>query len=590
MTTTSRPTSGRAPLSTSSGTPWQPGIAASALVGLVAMGLAIGIAELLAALGTWLGWVSTAASPLTSLGTTFIHLTPEWLKEYAIRTFGQNDKEALRIGMYVTLFLVALVIGLVARRSPRIAAGLTVVLILVTIAAIYSVTGATAFDALPIIIGGAAGVYLLVTTFRRTVDPQLLTRRPAVIDVPTDGATTAADAPHYLGGADGELYDAKPGTSGDQHPMLAASRKGSSPAVGAVRGGLDRRQFFRLAGIGAAVAVAAGAVSRWIPSTAQVTASRAKAVVPVPSSRQAVPAGVDFGINGLTPYQTPTADFYRVDTAFVAPNVTAEEWSLKIHGKVAKEITINYDDLIARPQIERNITLTCVSNPIGGNLAGNATWIGARIDDLLKEAGPDSGADCVLCRSKDGFTLTAPLDALTDGRDAMLAVAMNGEILPVNHGFPVRMVVPGLYGYVSATKWVVDMKVSNFAEESAYWTDRGWSDHGPIKTATRIDVPKAFAQFPAGDVTLAGVAWAQHRGIQKVEIQIDDGPWQQAELAGDTSVDTWRQWKYVWKATSGTHTVQSRATDGTGAVQTDQVRDVLPNGASGYDSRSIVIA
>ena len=586
MTTTSRPTSGRAPLSTSSGTPWQPGIAASALVGLVAMGIAVGIAELLAALGTWLGWVSTAASPLTSLGTTFIHLTPEWLKEYAIRTFGQNDKEALRIGMYVTLFLVALVIGLVARRSPRIAAGLTVVLILVTIAAIYSVTGATAFDALPIIIGGAAGVYLLVMIFRRTVDPQLLTRRPAVIDVPT----TAAEAPHYLGGADGELYDAKPGTSGDQHPMLAASRNGSSPAVGPVRGGLDRRQFFRLAGIGAAVAVAAGAVSRWIPSTAQVTASRAKAVVPVPSSRQAVPAGVDFGINGLTPYQTPTADFYRVDTAFVAPNVTAEEWSLKIHGKVAKEITINYDDLIARPQIERNITLTCVSNPIGGNLAGNATWIGARIDDLLKEAGPDSGADCVLCRSKDGFTLTAPLDALTDGRDAMLAVAMNGEILPVNHGFPVRMVVPGLYGYVSATKWVVEMKVSNFAEESAYWTDRGWSDHGPIKTATRIDVPKAFAQFPAGDVTLAGVAWAQHRGIEKVEIQIDDGPWQQAELAGDTSVDTWRQWKYVWKATSGTHTVQSRATDGTGAVQTEQVRDVLPNGASGYDSRSIVIA
>ena len=178
---------------------------------------------------------------------------------------------------------------------------------------------------------------------------------------------------------------------------------------------------------------------------------------------------------------------------------------------------------------------------------------------------------------------------MTDGRDALLAVAMNGEILPVNHGFPVRMVVPGLYGYVSATKWVVDMKVSNFAEESAYWTDRGWADHGPIKTATRIDVPKAFAQLPAGDVTLAGVAWAQHRGITKVEIQIDDGPWQQAELAGDASVDTWRQWKYVWKATSGTHTVQSRATDGTGAVQTDQVRDVLPNGASGYDSRSIVI-
>jgi DMSO/TMAO reductase YedYZ molybdopterin-dependent catalytic subunit len=597
MTTTSRPTPGRAPLRNPSGASWQPGVAVSALIGLVAMGLAIGVAELLAALGTWVGWVSTAASPITSLGTTFIHLTPEWLKEYAIRTFGQNDKQALRVGMYITLFLVALIIGMVARRSPRIAAVLTVVLVLITIAAIYSVNGATAFDALPIIVGGAAGVYLLVTVFRRTVDPELLTQRPGTIGVATGTSTgfssdssptaqPAGDSGPYTIAADGELYDAKPGTSGDQHPMLAASRGGSTPS----RSGLDRRQFFRLAGIGAAVAVAAAAVSRWIPSTAQVTASRAKAVVPVPSSRQTVPAGVDFGINGLTPYQTPTADFYRVDTAFVPPNVTAEEWSLKIHGKVAKEISLNYNDLIARPQIERNITLTCVSNPIGGDLAGNATWIGARIDDLLKEAGPDSGADCVLCRSHDGFTLTAPLDALTDGRDAMLAVAMNGEVLPVNHGFPVRMVVPGLYGYVSATKWVVDMKVSNFAEESAYWTDRGWSDHGPIKTATRIDVPKAFAQFPAGDVTLAGVAWAQHRGINKVEIQIDDGPWQQAELANDTSVDTWRQWKYVWKATSGTHTIQSRATDGTGEVQTDQVRDVLPNGASGYDSRSIVIA
>lgn len=589
MTTTSRPTPGRAPLSTSSGAPWQPGIAVSALIGLVAMGLAIGLAELLAALGTWLGWVSTAASPVTSLGTTFIHLTPEWLKEYAIRTFGQNDKEALRIGMYVTLFLVALVVGIVARRSPRVAAALTVVLVLVTIAAIYSVSGAIAFDALPIIIGGAAGIYVLVTIFRRTVDPQILTRRPAAAEVEPGTPTPvqpAGDSAPYSIAADGELYDAKPGTSGDQHPMLAASRSRSTP----VRRGVDRRQFFRLAGVGAVVAVAAGALSRWIPSTAQVTASRAKAVVPVPSSRLPEPAGVDFGISGLTPYKTSTADFYRVDTAFVAPNVTAEEWSLKIHGKVAKEISIDYNDLIARPQIERDITLTCVSNPIGGNLAGNATWIGARIDDLLKEALPDSGADCVLCTSKDGFTLTAPLDALTDGRDAILAVAMNGEILPVNHGFPVRMVVPGLYGYVSATKWVVDMKVSNFAEESAYWTDRGWADHGPIKTATRIDVPKAFAQFPAGDVTLAGVAWAQHRGIKKVEIQVDDGPWQQAELAGDASVDTWRQWKFVWKATSGTHTVQSRATDGTGAVQTNQVRDVLPNGASGYDSRSIVIA
>ncbi len=588
MTTTSRPTPNRAPASKSSGAPWQPGVVVSALVGLVAMGLAIGIAELISAIGVWLAALSTASSPINSLGTTFIHLTPEWLKEYAIRTFAQHDKDALRVGMYVTLFVVSLIIGVIARRSPRIAAGVTVLLILVTIAAIYTTTGAIAFDALPILVGGAAGIYLLVTVFRRTVDPVIMAGVPAGKNSQT-GEAPVVPAPTAVDDANGQLYDTKPGTSGDQHPMALASTTGSAAPAAGSRPGMDRRQFFRLAAIGAVVAVAAGAVSRWIPSTAQVSASRAKAVVPVPISKQTVPADVDFDINGITPYVTPNGSFYRVDTAFVPPNVTAEEWGLKIHGLVNKEVNIDYAALVARPQIERDITLTCVSNPVGGNLAGNATWIGTRLDTLLAEAGPTSGADCVLFRSKDGFTQTAPLDALTDGRDAILAVAMNGEILPIEHGFPVRMVVPGLYGYVSACKWIVDMKVSRFADESAYWTQRGWSDHGPIKTASRIDVPKGFAQFPAGDVTVAGVAWAQHRGISKVEVQIDDGPWQTAELAGDASVDTWRQWKYLWKATSGTHTVQSRATDGKGVVQTSEVRDVLPNGATGYDSRSIVI-
>jgi len=587
MTITAKPNPGKGPARTGTATqPWQPGLPLSAVVGLAALGLAIGIAELLSALGVWLGWLTTASSPIQSLGTTFIHLTPEWLKEYAIRTFGSHDKVALRVGMYLTLLVVALIVGVVGRLSPRIAAAITAVLIVVTLAAILTTTGVIAFDALPIILGGAAGIYLLVTVFRRTVQPALLTAGAPTgekVVVGTSIAAPASTEPEL-----GALFDTKPGSSGDQHPMALAGQRGTT-ASPARRAGIDRRQFFRVAGIGLAVAVVAGAVARWIPSSAAVTASRAQAIVPVPLAKQAMAADVNFAVKGITPYLTPTADFYRVDTAFVPPNVTSQEWGLKIHGMVDKEININYGQLIARPQIERNITLTCVSNPVGGDYAGNATWIGARIDDLLKEAGPQSGADCVLCRSSDGFTLTAPLDALTDGRDALLAVAMNGEVLPVEHGFPVRMVVPGLYGYVSATKWIVDMKVSKFSQESAYWTQRGWADHGPIKTATRIDVPKAFAQFPAGDVMIAGVAWAQHRGIKKVEVQIDGGAWQPAELAGDASIDTWRQWKYTWKATSGTHAVQVRATDGTGAVQTSSVADVLPNGASGYDSRSIVI-
>lgn len=595
MTTTSRPTPAPGSASTASvRRPWQPGIAVSALVGVVAMALAIAVAELISALGVWLGWLSSASSAITSLGNTFIKLTPEWLKEYAIRTFGSHDKDALRVGMYVTLLIVALIIGVIARYSPRIAAVVTVLLVVVTLAAIFTTTGVVAFDALPIIVGGAVGIYLLVTVFRRTVDPEILTvSRPSLsasgsdISRPVTSDASASTMAVEPGPADGDLYDPKLGSSGDSHPMALAGRW--STPVTSLRSGMDRRQFFRLAAIGAVVAVATGAISRWIPSTAAVSASRAKAIVPKPSSTQTIPAGVDFKINGITPYVTANSGFYRVDTAFVPPNVTAEEWGLKIHGLVDKEISINYADLVKRPQIERTITLTCVSNPVGGNYAGNATWIGARIDDLLKEAGPNGGADCVLCTSKDGFTLTAPLDALTDGRDAILAVAMNGQVLPIDHGFPVRMVVPGLYGYVSATKWVVDMKLSKFSDESAYWTQRGWADHGPIKTAARIDVPKAFAQFPAGDVVLGGVAWAQHRGINKVEVQVDDGPWMAAELAGDVSIDTWRQWKYTWKATKGTHSVQARATDGTGAVQTSKVADVIPNGASGYDSRSIVI-
>ncbi len=554
MATTSRPT--RSEFSTgASGTPWQPRVVLAGLVGVVAMGLAVGVAELLSAFGVWVGVLSTASSPILSLGTTFIHLTPEWLKEYAIRTFGQHDKDALRVGMYVTLFVVAVLIGIVARRSPRVAAAVTVLLVLVTVAAVYTTTGAVAFDAAPILAGGALGVYLLVTVFRRSVGGQM---------------TPATEPIGAAGNA---------GAAADERMAVGPQR----------RSGVDRRQFFRLAAIGAVVAAAAGAVSRWIPSTAEVLASRAKAVVPVPVSAQPVPAGTDFRIAGLTPYVTATDGFYRVDTAFVPPNVTAEQWSLRIHGLVDKEITIGYADLIARPQIQRMITLTCVSNPVGGDLAGNATWIGARIADLLEEAGPQSGADCVLSTSVDGFTVTTPLDALTDGRDALLAVAMNGEVLPVAHGFPVRMVVPGLYGYVSATKWVTDLKVTTFATETAYWTARGWSDHGPIKTASRIDVPRGSAPLSSGPVTIAGMAWAQHRGINKVEVRVDDGPWQTTELAGDTSADTWRQWKYVWAATPGTHTISSRATDGTGTPQTSTIRDVLPDGATGYPTRTVTV-
>ena len=262
--------------------------------------------------------------------------------------------------------------------------------------------------------------------------------------------------------------------------------------------------------------------------------------------------------------------------------MTTDEWQLHIHGMVDKEVTISYADLIAMPSIERMVTLTCVSNEVGGDLAGNASWQGVRIADVLKSAGPQAGADCVLSTSVDGFTVTTPLEALTDDRDALFAFGMNGEPLPIEHGFPVRQVVPGLYGYVSATKWVVDLKVTTFADETAYWTSRGWSAQAPVKTASRIDVPKSFAQVSKGTVAIAGMAWAQHRGITGVQVQVDDGDWQDATLSGEVSADTWRQWVYQWDATAtGQHTIRCRAIDSTGTVQTEQIQGVIPDGATG---------
>ena len=569
-------------------TPWLPGVFAAAGVGLVAVALAIGTAELLSALGGWVGGLHAGSSPIDALGSAFINLTPEWLKEFAIRTFGQHDKDALRVSMLATLVVLALIVGVIARRSPRIAVGVTVVLVAVTMVAIYTRTGTGVVDGLPILIGGAVGVVFLVAAFRCTVRTL-----PVGPDVARPPNPTPERPPAAEPESDAAAMDPKNAHSGVRHPM-AATRSGASPAtihpVGPINS-LGRRRFFQVAGIGLLAAAAAGAVSRWIPSAADVATSRAQAVVPQVSDRVAIPAGADLKVPGQPPYLTPNANFYRVDTAFSLPNLPAEEWKLKVHGMVDKEIEIDYQALIARPQIERTITLTCVSNEVGGDLAGNATWIGTRLADLLAEAGPQAGADCVLCTSVDGFTLTAPLEALTDGRDALLAVAMNGEVLPQAHGFPVRMVVPGLYGYVSATKWVIDMELTRFSEVTAYWTKRGWAAQAPIKTASRIDVPKGFATAKAGQpFVIAGVAWAQQRGIDRVQVQIDNGDWADAELGQKLSKDTWVQWKYSWTATKGLHTIRCRAVDATGAVQIEKIQQPIPDGSTGYDSRSVTVS
>jgi DMSO/TMAO reductase YedYZ molybdopterin-dependent catalytic subunit len=293
-----------------------------------------------------------------------------------------------------------------------------------------------------------------------------------------------------------------------------------------------------------------------------------------------LPAGVQ--VTGATPYVSDNDDFYRIDTALYPPQVDPSTWQLRIHGMVRNPITITWEQLLQRPMIERYVTLACVSNEVGGDLIGNARWLGTPIKALLDEAAPLPGADQVIQRSVDGWTCGSPTAVLRDGRDALLAVGMNGEPLPVDHGFPVRMVVPGLYGYVSACKWITEIELSRFADFDAYWVPRGWSQRAPIKTQSRIDTPRDGSKRKAGTFVVAGVAWAQHRGISKVEVQVDGGPWAEATLAATVSSDTWRQWSYRWQATPGKHTLRVRATDRDGQTQTSTPAPPAPDGATGW--------
>ena len=303
-----------------------------------------------------------------------------------------------------------------------------------------------------------------------------------------------------------------------------------------------------------------------------------------------IPAGAELDVDGITPIVTPNAEFYRIDTALAVPAVDPAGWSLRIHGMVEQEVALTWDELLALPLEESVTTLACVSNEVGGGLIGNAVWLGYPIRELLARAAPSADADMVLSRSIDGFTASTPLAVLEDERDAILAVGMNGEPLPPEHGFPVRMVVPGLYGYVSATKWVVDLEVTRFDAASAYWTGRGWSARGPVKLSSRIDVPRSGQPLTAGPVTVAGVAWHQHVGIEAVDVQVDDGPWRPAELATAISIDTWVQWRYEWDASPGSHTLRVRATGADGEVQTSKRQGVVPDGATGLHERSVSVS
>lgn len=519
--------------------------ALAALSGLIAGLAALCVAELVSAA------VRPEAGPVTAVGGAVIDRTPAPVKDFAVRNFGNDDKLVLQLGILALLALFAMAVGVASLRYRKV--GSAAVLVFGAIGAVAAVgrPDGRGTDALPSIVGGlvACGVLYLLA-----------------------GRLTSRPSPHGDRGTDGTTLEPAP--------------EGSA-------GGFDRRGFVIAATAAAVASAGAGVIGRQLNASgaAEAAASRKTVALPAPSSpARPVPAGADLGIRGLSSFTTSNKDFYRVDTALVVPRVDADSWRLRIHGKgVTRPLTVSFQDLLRRELIERDITLTCVSNEVGGPYVGNARWIGVPLADLLAEAGvkpPSKGgpADQLVSRSVDGMTIGTPVDAVMDGRDAMLAVGMNGEPLPFNHGFPVRMVVPGLYGYVSACKWLEDLELTTFADYDAYWVKRTWSRQAPIKTQSRIDTPRPFASPKAGTVPVAGVAWAQHRGIERVEVRVDEGEWNPAKLAAEDSTDTWRQWMWEWPATPGNHTLEVRATDREGNTQTDKRVGTVPNGATGRHS------
>jgi DMSO/TMAO reductase YedYZ molybdopterin-dependent catalytic subunit len=364
--------------------------------------------------------------------------------------------------------------------------------------------------------------------------------------------------------------------------LLTAPLLGESPVSAEVD---SRRRAFLVRSVWVLGGVALLTVAGRVAGSGRRQVEQARRLLRLPVHRGVVLAGASLEVPGGAPWRTPNDDFYLIHTALAPPSISPSDWQLRIHGKVDRELTLSYQDLIDRKLTEAWVTLCCVSNEVGGDLIGNAYWSGVLIRDVLAEAGVQPGADAVLQTSRDGWNCGTPLSALTDpNRNAMLAVAMNGAPLPVEHGFPVRMVVPGLYGYVSATKWLVDLEVTSFEKFEAFWTERGWSERGPVKTQSRIDVPRDGASVKSGSLRVGGSAWAQHTGIAKVEYRLDGGGWKQADLGRVEGADTWVQWAATVEVDPGDHELVVRATDASGYTQTSVRTDVVPNGASGWHS------
>ena len=507
-----------------------------ALFGLLATLLGMAAGHFVASL------LNPASSPVLAVGSAVIDLTPTPVKEWAIAQFGTKDKPILIGSVLAGVLVLAAVAGIVARRRFRDGAIVLMALVAVPVVAVLSRPTVEALDLVPTVVTALTGLAALWF---------LDTRARAVPE--------AAEGP------------AMPGVGGEA--AAGPTRRGVVIAMGAL----------------AAAAAALGGTGRWIQKY------RAQAEdIDLPAATEPakpLPKGLDDQVPGISDWVTPNEDFYRVDTRLDTPVVDSADWTLTIDGDVENKVTITFDELLEMPMIERDITLTCVSNSVGGEFVGGARWLGVPLQDLLDMAGVGSKADQILSTDFDGMTISTPLALATDGRDAMICVGMNGEQLPREHGFPVRMVIPGLYGFISATKWLTRLTLTTYDDQQAYWTDRDWATDAPIKISARIDTPRALAKLDAGENVIGGIAWCQQAGgVGNVEVQVDGGGWKQATLGPDGGNDYWRQWYYRWDAKPGQHSISARVASGDGEMQSPARANPFPDGASGIHQYTVTVA
>ncbi|GAA3836061.1 molybdopterin-dependent oxidoreductase [Brevibacterium ammoniilyticum] len=536
------------------------------LSGVAATLLLFGLADLIARL------IGPTSAPLLVLGQAIIPFTPTSVIKPVIALFGSNDKIVLVATVGIGALVLGALIGWLGAKRPRaalIAFGLAG---LVPALAVLTRSGSGPTDVVPTLTGLVAGLVVLWGGLRFDGAGS----KP--------GATAPTRPTQAVSSSDEPVTDTPPARTAPAKttptPTHLLSHSASPTPTSA-----SRRRFFALTGAAAAIgAIGLATGQSLVALTREAGGAVANLVLPRAARRaQPIPADASLGVKGIRPFITDQSDFYRIDTVLAPPTIDPRDWSLRIHGKVETEVTITMDELLDLPLTEQHTTLTCVSNPVGGDLLGTATWLGYPVRELLRRAGPQADADMVLSRSFDGFTASTPLEAMLDDREALLAVGMNGEQLTPEHGFPARLVVAGLYGFVSATKWVTELELTRFDEQEAYWTQRGWDAKAPVLVASRIDVPRPLARLAPGTIVAGGSAWAQRRGIARVDVRLDDGDWTPAELGAEATVDTWRQWKAEFPDVgSGLHAITVRAVDKDGTVQTAERRESIPNSATGH--------